>query len=99
MNKDTEASTEKGVAATHEEAGVVAGETHVPVGAVTGEFPAAQAQPAPKPRAESTRGGAFLVGAGILLSRVVGLLRQRVFAYYLGTSDAMDAFQAAFRIP
>ncbi|HEX6622679.1 MAG TPA: murein biosynthesis integral membrane protein MurJ, partial [Pyrinomonadaceae bacterium] len=91
--------TEQDAATTHEEAGVVAGETHVPVGAVTGEFPAAQTQSAPKPRTESTRGGAFLVGAGILLSRIVGLLRQRVFAYYLGTSDAMDAFQAAFRIP
>src|SRR5205085_2386037 len=33
------------------------------------------------------------------LSRIVGVVRQRVFAYFLGTSDAMDAFQAAFRIP
>ncbi|HEX8353555.1 MAG TPA: murein biosynthesis integral membrane protein MurJ, partial [Pyrinomonadaceae bacterium] len=43
--------------------------------------------------------GAFLVGAGILLSRVVGVVRQRVFAYFLGNSDAADAFNAAFRIP
>ncbi|HEX8557735.1 MAG TPA: murein biosynthesis integral membrane protein MurJ, partial [Pyrinomonadaceae bacterium] len=49
--------------------------------------------------AGGTSKGALLVGAGILLSRIVGLVRQRVFAYFLGTSDAMDAFNAAFRIP
>lgn len=42
---------------------------------------------------------AFLVGSGILVSRLLGLVRQRVFAFYLGTSDAADAFAAAFRIP
>jgi len=42
---------------------------------------------------------AFLVGAGILLSRVVGLIRDRVFAHYFGNSAAADAFRAAFRIP
>jgi putative peptidoglycan lipid II flippase len=29
----------------------------------------------------------------------VGVIRQRVFAHYLGTSDAAGAFSAAFRIP
>lgn len=42
---------------------------------------------------------AVLVAAGILLSRVLGLVRNRVFAHYLGTSDAADAFNAAFKIP
>ena len=43
---------------------------------------------------------AFLVAAGILLSRIAGLIRQRVFAHYFGQiSDAADAFNAAFRIP
>jgi putative peptidoglycan lipid II flippase len=42
---------------------------------------------------------AFLVAAGILLSRVAGLIRDRVFAHYFGNSDAADAFRAAFRIP
>ncbi|MGH7510443.1 MAG: murein biosynthesis integral membrane protein MurJ [Gemmatimonadales bacterium] len=36
---------------------------------------------------------------GILLSRVLGLVRNRVFAHYLGTSAAADAFNAAFKIP
>lgn len=41
-----------------------------------------------------------LVGAGILISRLAGLLRVRVFAYYFGLeSDPADAFNAAFRIP
>ena len=42
---------------------------------------------------------AALVGAGIGVSRLLGLVRQRVFAFFLGTSDAADAFTAAFRIP
>lgn len=42
---------------------------------------------------------ALLVGAGILLSRLSGLIRDRVFAHYFGNSDAADAFKAAFRIP
>ena len=43
---------------------------------------------------------ALLVGLGILLSRLIGLVRTRVFAHYFGaTSDAADAFNAAFRIP
>jgi len=40
------------------------------------------------------------VGAGILLSRIVGLVRQYVFSHYFGLrSDAADAFNQAFRIP
>ena len=42
---------------------------------------------------------AFLVAAGILLSRTAGLIRDRVFAHYFGNSAAADAFRAAFRIP
>jgi putative peptidoglycan lipid II flippase len=47
----------------------------------------------------SGRRAGFLVGAGILLSRIAGLVRQKVFAYYFSTSLAADAFNAAFRIP
>jgi len=49
-------------------------------------------------RAPSAR-FAFLVAAGIFLSRIFGLVRDRVFAHYFGNSDAADAFRAAFRIP
>lgn len=44
-------------------------------------------------------GGARLIAAGILLSRIFGLVRQRVSAHFLGTSLAADALAAAFRIP
>ncbi|HZO80723.1 MAG TPA: murein biosynthesis integral membrane protein MurJ [Candidatus Binataceae bacterium] len=42
---------------------------------------------------------AYLVAAGILLSRIAGLVRESIFAHYLGNSDAADAFKAGFRIP
>ena len=47
----------------------------------------------------SSRRFAFLVAAGIFLSRVAGLIRDRVFAYYFGNSAAADVFKAALRIP
>ena len=47
----------------------------------------------------SSRRFAFLVAAGIFLSRVAGLIRTRVFAHYFGNSDAADVFNAALRIP
>ena len=46
-----------------------------------------------------TARSSYVVGAGILLSRLAGLIRDRVFAHYFGNSDAADAFRAAFRIP
>lgn len=42
---------------------------------------------------------AFLVAAGILLSRLIGLVRQRIFNHYFGQSDEADAFNAAFKVP
>jgi putative peptidoglycan lipid II flippase len=79
----------------HDDASTIAGETVDQIGASTGAF-ASEAQPQ---RITDTRKSAFLVGAGILISRIVGLVRQRVFAHYFGTSAAGDAFSAAFRIP
>jgi len=48
---------------------------------------------------ERTGRFAFFVAAGILASRIAGLVRQSFFAHYFGASGAGDAFQAAFRIP
>lgn len=43
---------------------------------------------------------ALLVAAGIFLSRIVGLVRQRAISHYFGLqSDAADAWAAGFRIP
>lgn len=49
----------------------------------------------------SPRAAAYarLVAAGILLSRIAGLIRERIFAQYFGTSIAADAFKAALRGP
>lgn len=39
------------------------------------------------------------MAAGIFLSRISGLVRERAMAHFLGTSFATDAFRAAMRIP
>ncbi len=80
----------------HDEASSIAGETLDQIGTAGGAAP----QVAPRSKVEKSTGrSAFMVGAGILISRIVGLIRQRVFAHYFGTSAAGDAFSAAFRIP
>ena len=43
--------------------------------------------------------GALFVAAGIFLSRILGLVRERIFAHYFGNSMAAAAFKAALRIP
>lgn len=39
------------------------------------------------------------VAAGILVTRVLGFVRERVFAHYFGNGELADAFRAAYRIP
>lgn len=53
---------------------------------------------APTPRSGSGLAAA-LIAAGILLSRLLGLVRQMFMARYLGAGMAADAFNAAFKIP
>jgi putative peptidoglycan lipid II flippase len=79
----------------HDQASSIAGETIEQVGDAGIE---SAIGPKKKPERSSAK-SAFLVGAGILISRIAGLVRQRVFAHYFGTSAAGDAFSAAFRIP
>lgn len=47
----------------------------------------------------TTRRSSALVSAGILLSRVSGLARERAVGHFLGLSPAANAFAYAFRIP
>jgi putative peptidoglycan lipid II flippase len=50
--------------------------------------------------ADSRDGRAGFVAAGVLCSRLAGLVRQRVIAHYFGlATDAADAWAAGFRIP
>jgi putative peptidoglycan lipid II flippase len=57
--------------------------------------PANQQQPAPASIGKS----ALLVAAAIFLSRIAGLVRGRILAYFFGISYIADAFGAAVRIP
>ena len=78
----------------HDEASSIAGETVIQVGSA--------GPPSISPATthdKSTGKSAFMVAAGILISRIIGLIRQRVFAHYFGLSDAGDAFNVAFKIP
>lgn len=45
------------------------------------------------------RRGSYLVAAGILLSRIAGLLREVAISAYLGVGATADVFKAALRIP
>jgi putative peptidoglycan lipid II flippase len=61
---------------------------------------AASGQPPTGNRQPKRFGGyAALVAAGIMLSRVAGLVRTSVFAHYLGTTGAADAFNVALKVP
>jgi putative peptidoglycan lipid II flippase len=42
---------------------------------------------------------AGVIGLATMTSRVLGLVREQVLAYYFGAGDAMDAFRVAFRVP
>lgn len=55
--------------------------------------------PTPAPEAGGGRRNAALVGAGILLSRISGLIREAAIGGFLGNGFATDAFRAALRIP
>jgi putative peptidoglycan lipid II flippase len=48
---------------------------------------------------EDGRRGSFEVAAGILLSRVAGLVREIAISGFLGVGTAADAFKTALRIP
>jgi len=54
-------------------------------------------QAAPKKR--SSKFSAAIVGISVMGSRLMGVIREQVFAYMFGTTMFADAFIAAFRIP
>jgi putative peptidoglycan lipid II flippase len=54
--------------------------------------------PPPQPKRSGGAASAMVAG-GILLSRVAGLVRERVTAQFLGTSLYADAFRAGLRMP
>ena len=42
---------------------------------------------------------AGVIGVATMASRILGLVRDQVLAFYFGAGDAMDAFRIAFRLP
>lgn len=50
-------------------------------------------------QSKTITGAAIIIAGATLLSRVVGLLRDRIFAHHFGAGAIMDAYYAAFKIP
>lgn len=48
---------------------------------------------------KSITGGAIVIALATLMSRLVGIIRDRIFAHYFGAGAIMDAYYAAFKIP
>ncbi|WP_373047260.1 murein biosynthesis integral membrane protein MurJ [Vulgatibacter sp.] len=61
--------------------------------------PLAAGTPPPKTAAPKMGARALLVSAATMLSRILGLVREQIFAVLLGASAFADAFVVAFRIP
>jgi putative peptidoglycan lipid II flippase len=55
--------------------------------------------PAPTAKARAALGASSRVALGILVSRLTGLARERVIAYFLGNTPVAGVFRAAIRIP
>lgn len=52
-----------------------------------------------KSKIKSTTGAALVVGAASLISRFIGLARDKIFAHQFGAGNTLDAYFAAFRVP
>lgn len=50
-------------------------------------------------QSKTITGAALVLGAASFISRIIGLLRDRIFAHQFGAGDVLDAYYAAFRIP
>ncbi len=48
---------------------------------------------------KSITGAAIVIAVATLTSRLVGVVRDRVFAHYFGAGAVLDAYYAAFKIP
>lgn len=48
---------------------------------------------------QSIAGAAIILGAASFLSRIIGIIRNRIFAHQFGAGEVLDAYYAAFRIP
>ena len=53
----------------------------------------------PEPQPPAKRSASALVAAGIMFSRISGLVREAIFSSFLGVGGASDAFGVATRVP
>lgn len=100
-DKDAEAIPESVVedAETDKDTGVSAGEAETPASAsdaIEAEQPAA---PLVKEKPHSVARSAGIVSLAVMGSRLLGLVREMVFARFFGAGFVNDAFQVGFRIP
>lgn len=77
--------------------GVLPG-TATPLQSTTGA-PSADAQAESRPASPAFGRSAAIVAGAFVLSRVLGLAREIIFAHRFGTSAELDAYVSAFRIP
>src|SRR5215217_6130226 len=68
------------------------------------EIPERDAEPEPRESAPATKQtsvarSAGIVSIAVMFSRLLGLVREQVFAYYFGAGFLYDAYVVAFRIP
>src|SRR5438128_6878070 len=68
------------------------------------EIPERDAEPEPREAAPATKQtsvarSAGIVSIAVMFSRLLGLVREQVFAYYFGAGFIYDAYVVAFRIP
>jgi len=64
---------------------------------MSGTEPVSQAPPGPTK--QSSKRSAAIVGISVMGSRLMGVVREQIFAFMFGTTMFADAFIAAFRIP
>ncbi len=50
-------------------------------------------------QSKTITGAALVLGAASFISRIIGLLRDRLFAHQFGAGETLDIYYAAFRIP
>ena len=58
-----------------------------------------EAEPAPTTKQTSVARSAGIVSIAVMFSRVLGLIREQIFAFYFGAGFLYDAYVVAFRIP
>ena len=50
-------------------------------------------------KSKTITGAALVLGAAAFVSRIIGVVRDRIFAHYFGASEVLDVYYAAFRVP